>query len=94
MDVLIKHMSKLSIPEDNPFVFATSCKTCPCPWPIIQKLMQELAYASITTNKEQKYLATSVNVLDLKEQEREWLARHLGQDIRVHRDFYRKHWGY
>lgn len=28
---------------------------------------------------------------DLKECETDWLARHLGRDIRVHRDFYRMH---
>ena len=94
LDLLIKHRSKLCIPNDNPFVFATpSCKTALQPWPIIQKLSQEFGCANVATTKLRKYLATSVQVLDLKEQEQDWLARHLGHDIRVHRDFYRKHDG-
>lgn len=29
--------------------------------------------------------------MDLKEHELEWVARHLGHDIKVHREFYRLH---
>ena len=30
-------------------------------------------------------------MLDLQEQELDWLARHMGHDIRVHREYYRLH---
>ena len=29
--------------------------------------------------------------MDLKEHKLEWVARHLGHDIKVHREFYRLH---
>nr|XP_023028017.1 uncharacterized protein LOC111516064 [Leptinotarsa decemlineata] len=45
----------------------------------------------ITSTKLRKYVATVVQVFDLKESESDWLARHLGHDIRIHRDFYRLH---
>lgn len=36
-----------------------------------------------------KYVATVSQVLDMSDNELDWLASHLGHDIRVHRDFYR-----
>ena len=39
----------------------------------------------------QKYIATISQVLSLKETEVDWLARHFGHNIQVHRDFYRLH---
>ena len=38
------------------------------------------------STKLQKYIATISQVLSLN-----WLARHLGHDVRVHREFYRIH---
>ncbi|KAG5867371.1 hypothetical protein JTB14_008487 [Gonioctena quinquepunctata] len=43
----------------------------------------------ITGTKLRKYIATVCQVFDLTENEQDWLARHLGHDIRVHREFYR-----
>lgn len=34
-------------------------------------------------------MATVCQIFNLSENEYDWLARHLGHDIRVHRDFYR-----
>ena len=45
---------------------------------------------SITNTKLRKYIATISQILSLKE-ELDWLARHLGHDIRVHREYYRLH---
>ena len=42
----------------------------------------------MTGTKLRKYIATISQVRALNEIEVEWLARHLGHDIRVHRDFY------
>ena len=46
---------------------------------------------NITSTKLRKYIATISHILSLKETEIDWLARHLGHDIQVHRDFYRLH---
>ena len=46
----------------------------------------------ITTSTHlRKYVATVSQVLDLQEKELDWLARHKGHDIRVHREYYRLH---
>ena len=39
------------------------------------------------STKLQKYIATISEVLSLKENEVDWLARHLGHDVMVHREF-------
>lgn len=45
----------------------------------------------INATKLRKYIATVCQIFNLNENETDWLARHLGHDIRVHRDFYRLH---
>lgn len=46
---------------------------------------------NVTSTKLRKYTATVCQVFNLQERELDWIARHLGHDIRVHRDFYRLH---
>ena len=36
-----------------------------------------------------KYIATVSQVLDLKDNEVEWLARHMGHDVNIHKKYYR-----
>lgn len=45
----------------------------------------------IKSTKLRRYIATISQVFNLKENEVDWLARHLGHDIKVHRNFYRIH---
>ena len=45
----------------------------------------------LTTTCLRKYVATVSQVLDLQEKELDWLARHMGHDVRVHREYYRLH---
>ncbi len=92
MDLLLKNRKEIGIPQQNPFIFAVpGCLTCLRPWPILAEMAKTFNCKNLTTTKLRKYLATSVQVLDLKEQEQDWLARHLGHDIRVHREYYRRH---
>ena len=44
---------------------------------------------AIQSVKLRKYVATVSQILNLEENELDWLARHLGHDIRVHREYYR-----
>ncbi|KAK9688430.1 hypothetical protein QE152_g35338 [Popillia japonica] len=46
---------------------------------------------NINGTKLRKYIATVTQIINLTENETDWLARHLGHDVRVHRDFYRLH---
>ena len=45
----------------------------------------------ITSTRLRKYVATVSQIIDMTGSELDWLARHLGHDIQVHRDFYRLH---
>ena len=69
----------------------------------LQDLVQWQTYVDVTaeeskaenpellrSTKWRKQVATLCQPLDLSEQEQEQVARFMGQDIRVHRDFYRQ----
>ena len=45
----------------------------------------------ITSTKLRKYIATVSQAAALTEVGVDWLARHLGHDVRIHREFYRLH---
>ena len=44
---------------------------------------------AVQRNKLRKYIATVFQIVDLRDNELEWLSRHLGHDINVHRKYYR-----
>lgn len=96
VDFLLATRIEVGVPEGNPFVFArlgdlnSYMRGHDC----IKKWCSEANLESpdtITSTKLRKYVATVCQVFNLKENECDWLARHLGHDIRVHREFYRLH---
>ena len=99
ISLLNKTRKDVGIPDENPYVFARPSREsqeCLRAWDSLHKFATEceppLANPdSITSTKLRKYIATVSQILSLKETEVDWLARHLGHDIRVHRDFYRLH---
>ncbi|KAF5307229.1 hypothetical protein FQR65_LT18439 [Abscondita terminalis] len=98
IELLIELRPKGSISPDNPYVFARSeASKLNLPVRGSDCLREACRNASLTSaeningTKLRKYIATVCQVFNLKENECDWLARHLGHDIRVHRDFYRMH---
>ena len=99
IDLLIKTRKQVGIPDDNPYVFARVNRESLRHirgWDSLRHFTltckPSLANPDVITGtKLRKYIATISQVLALKENEVDWLARHLGHDIRVHRDFYRLH---
>ena len=95
VEVLMKNRKKSFIPEANPYLFpipgcSTALRGCDC----LRKLTAEIGCQKpelITGTNLRKYLATTAQVMNLAENEVDWLARHLGHDVRVHREFYRMH---
>ncbi|KAJ8927546.1 hypothetical protein NQ314_019975 [Rhamnusium bicolor] len=96
IDKLIETRHLVDIDINNPFVFARGHKSLgylrghDC----LRKCCSELDLKEprlITSTKLRKYITTVVQVFDLKETEVDWLARHLGHNIRIHREFYRLH---
>jgi hypothetical protein len=45
----------------------------------------------IQSTRLRKYLATTIQIMSLGPEEQEWVARHLGHDLTVHKEFYRLH---
>ena len=91
--------SIIGVAEKNPYVFARANRDSleslrgldclrSCTIECVPKLKNP---KNITGTGLRKYIATISQVLSLKEQEIDWLARHLGHDIRTHREYYRLH---
>ncbi|XP_067038855.1 uncharacterized protein [Acropora muricata] len=88
-----------SIPEDNKFIFARATKGSLGHlrgWDSVSDNVREIEASlkkpkDITSTKLRKYIATVSQAAALTEVDVDWLARHLGHDVRVHRDFYRLH---
>ncbi|KAJ3650275.1 hypothetical protein Zmor_021973 [Zophobas morio] len=96
VDKLIEIRDDVGIARDNIYVFSrgSGSKKSLRGHDCIRKFANEANLQSpslLTSTKLRKYIATVVQILDLKHKEYDWLARHLGHDIRIHREFYRLH---
>lgn len=99
IDLLIEKRKEVGIPDDNPYIFARASKQSLSHlrgWECLKKCVSEcdpplLDPSLVTSTKLRKFVATVSQVLSLQETEIDWLARHLGHDVRIHRDFYRLH---
>ncbi|XP_068679266.1 uncharacterized protein [Montipora foliosa] len=88
-----------SIPKENKFVFARASKGSLGHlrgWDCVSDSVKEIQATlkkpkEITSTKLRKYIATVSQAAALTEVDVDWLARHLGHDVRVHREFYRLH---
>ncbi|KAG5895039.1 hypothetical protein JTB14_014777 [Gonioctena quinquepunctata] len=52
---------------------------------------RQISPKAVTSTKLRKYTATVCQVFNLQERVIDWLTRHMGHDVRVHRDFHRQH---
>ena len=98
MELLINKRPE-SIPQDNKYVFARSSKGSlghlrgwDCVSANVKDIERNLKMPKeITSTKLRKYIATVSQAAALTEVDVDWLARHLGHDVRIHREFYRLH---
>ncbi|KAL1448131.1 hypothetical protein WDU94_000019 [Cyamophila willieti] len=94
MNYLLKFRTEHQISPDNPYFFpgaldslkAMRGHTVLRKFTLQAELKEPLA---ITGTQLRKFMSTSLQLLNLKENEMDWVARHLGHDIFVHRKFYR-----
>lgn len=88
-----------SIPQENKFVFARATKGSLDHlrgWDSVSDNVKEVQASlkkpkEITSTKLRKYVATVSQAAALTEVDVDWLARHLGHDVRLHREFYQLH---
>lgn len=95
IDVLILHRHTF-VNSENPYLFARGNPSMENirGYDCLRNVAQEanlLQPELINGTKLRKYIATVCQIFNLTENETDWLARHLGHDIRVHREFYRLH---
>ena len=98
IEVLLKRRPD-SIPKENTFVFASATKGSMDHlrgWDCISNNVKEIEGVlrqpkSITSTKLRQFIATVSQTAALSEVDIDWLARHLGHDVRIHRKFYRLH---
>ncbi len=87
----------VGLPEENPYARPTKkslgcIRACDSLKKFTTEYKPPLSNPKyVTGTKFQKYFASISQVLALKETEVDWLARHLGHDINVHREVYRLH---
>lgn len=99
LSVLIEKRAEVGVHPKNPYLFpATGGSSLGHlrPWECLRKIATDDALSltrpdAVTSTKLRKYVATVSQILDLQESELDWLARHLGHDIRVNREYYRLH---
>ncbi|XP_031147359.1 uncharacterized protein LOC116044389 isoform X4 [Sander lucioperca] len=94
IDLLIKRRDEAGVLAENPYLFArpgvmTNIRGCDCLRKYAEKSGAENPEL-LRSTKLRKQVATLCQLLDLSEQELEQVARFMGHDIRVHRDFYRQ----
>lgn len=93
--LLIETRDKVDVHSDNPYVFAVNdgCSTNHIRgYDALKKVIANVelkAPEQLTSTKLRKYVATVSQILDMNNSELGWLAKHLGHDIEVHKDFYR-----
>lgn len=99
MILLVDKREAVGINPRNPYLFARpSARSCRHlrPWDCLHRVAHAQGLnlknpEAITSTRLRKYIATVSQVLDLEDKELDWLARHMGHDIRVHREYYRLH---
>lgn len=97
INLLISTRLSVGVNPHNPYIFARPNKDSlnnirgPDALRSVVERAGLISPQAITSTKLRKYTATVCQVFNLQERELDWLARHMGHDVRVHRDFYRLH---
>ena len=97
IDILVQYRDLCGIAADNPFLFANNTSRTGEPLRGHDCIRRVSLSASlqhperVTSTRLRKYMATVSQIFELSGTEVDWLARHLGHDITVHREYYRLH---
>ncbi|XP_053380080.1 uncharacterized protein LOC123548959 [Mercenaria mercenaria] len=95
IDVLMQHRVSFITNKSNPYIFARLHKESmlylrgsDCVREVCE--MADLQQASLlTATQMRKYLATTLQLLDMKQAELRWVTDHLGHTVDVHKKWYR-----
>ena len=94
---LIMYRGKIGVHGENRYVFAAPTRGSmnflrgyDCLSSTVDRLQLQNPGA-IKSTRLRKYIATVSQILDLGNTELEWLARHMGHDVSIHKEYYRLH---
>lgn len=94
--LLIKTRSDVGVVKKNRYVFAAPTRNSlkfirgnDCLAAVVKRCDGIEKPEAIQGTKLRKYVATVSQIIALEDNELDWLARHLGHDIKVHREYYR-----
>ena len=97
IEALIARRDSVGVSDQNKYVFAAPTRGSAkhlrgpdCLNTVVGKVELESPNA-VKSTKLRKYVATVSQIIDLSQSELEWLARHMGHDLSVHREYYRLH---
>ena len=97
IEALIRMRDRVGVNPSNKYVFAAPTRDSlnflrgpDCLNALVTRCELQNPSAVKSTHL-RKYVATVSQIIDLKESELEWLARHMGHDLAVHREYYRLH---
>ncbi|EDO29593.1 predicted protein [Nematostella vectensis] len=96
IDILIAKRP-IEVAKNNKYVFAATMGSMSYlkGWNCLKEVLKEVdgleAPKKITGTNLRKYIATVSQLGALTQTDMDWLARHLGHDVHVHREFYRLH---
>lgn len=97
IEALIKTREQIGVSPSNKYVFAAPTRGSSrflrgpdCLNALVNRCQLKNPSA-VKSTQLRKYVATVSQIIDLKESELEWLARHMGHDLSVHREYYRLH---
>merc|ERR1712072_1483609 len=94
VDLLIENREKIGLSEKNRYIFGIPGKESHLrPWDILRSFCDKFGTNNLTSTSLRRYLVTSLQALDLSDQEIGWVSRHLGHSEHVHRQYYRTHQG-
>ena len=94
---LIMYRDKIGVHGENRYVFAAPTRGSmnflrgyDCLSSTVDRLQLQNPGA-IKSTRLRKYIVTVSQILDLGNTELEWLARHMGHDLSIHKEYYRLH---
>ena len=97
MRALIKTRHTIGVSKENRYIFAAPSRGSinylrgpDCLNAVVKRCSLQNPSA-IKSTQLRKYVATVSQIIDLNGSELDWLARHMGHDIAVHREYYRLH---
>ncbi|KAJ8043557.1 hypothetical protein HOLleu_10700 [Holothuria leucospilota] len=95
LDMIIKHRPAVNVSKSNIYIFAVMksenyLRGHDCLAEVVKEVPLKEPEKIKSTNM-RKYVATISQLLSMDNNELDWLARHLGHDINIHRQFYRLH---